>query len=129
MLVVYVSTRLLISYSPKRNDGKTKEAWRYCASKSTTYGHEKRTVIEYKAIAAGYTLAISFGSPDDPNSAKRGVLMLTADDTVTMKRGGTTSPGIIKKNRSNVLSFNCRFTPAAMAAMLVCLDMVAGDCG
>ena len=50
-----------------------------------------------RAIAAGYTLHISFGSPDDPDSARRGVLMLTADDTVTVKEGGVTSPGLIRK--------------------------------
>jgi hypothetical protein len=58
---------------------------------------QEESTYKTKAIAAGYTMEIYFGSPGDPNSARRGVLMLTADDTVTMKAGGTVSPGLIKK--------------------------------
>ena len=67
-----------------------------CIQEHNLRAHEENT-YKNEAIAAGYTMEISFGSPDDPDSARRGVLMLTADDTVTMKEGGTVSPGLIKK--------------------------------
>ena len=70
-----------------------------CIQEHNLRAHEESTYKD-EAIAAGYTMEISYGSPGDPNSARRGVLMLTADDTVTMKAGGTVSPGLIKKTDS-----------------------------
>jgi hypothetical protein len=89
-----------------------------CIQEHNLRAHEEN---KYKdvAIAAGYTMEISFGSPDDPDSARRGVLMLTADDTVTMKAGGTVSPGLIKKQivwGDTTLEVACVYAPSAAPA-------------
>ena len=89
-----------------------------CIQEHNLRAHEEST-YKNKAIAAGYTMEISFGSPGDPNSARRGVLMLTADDTVTMKAGGTVSPGLIKKQIAwgdKTLEVACVYAPSEAPA-------------
>ena len=55
---------------------------------------------EYRktAIAAGYTLNITFGSPDEPESTRRGVLILTADEIVTSRTPSVLTPGLIRQS-------------------------------
>jgi hypothetical protein len=58
----------------------------------------KADTYRKQAIAAGYTLNIAFGSPDDPESTRRGVLILTADEIVTAKAPSVLTPGLIRQS-------------------------------
>ena len=53
-----------------------------------------------QAVAAGYTLSIAFGNPDDPHpeSTRRGALILTADEIVTSKPPSVLTPGLIRQS-------------------------------
>ena len=50
------------------------------------------------AIAAGYTLSIAFGNPNEPESTRRGVLILTADEIVTSQTPSVLTPGLIRQS-------------------------------